>query len=117
MNHISVDLEIVYSSMFRKYVNIVFMPFACLTYMFLFDASTQQRHTLKSDAHTFKFQAVNCDLRPLRRLQLKPGLFSYRHHPKNVEMGSDRSSLVDNWTDLCKVSMRVVLVQKVQQQF
>ena len=41
------------------------------------------------------------------RLQLKPRLFWYRHHPKMHEMVSDRSSRADNLTNLRKISMRV----------
>ena len=41
------------------------------------------------------------------RLQLKRGLFWYGHHPKMLEMVSDRSSRAENWTDLRKNSMRV----------
>ena len=41
------------------------------------------------------------------RLQLKRGLFWYRHHPNMLEMVSDRSSRADNWTDLRKMSMRI----------
>ena len=36
----------------------------------------------------------------LYRLQVKPRLFWYRHHPKMHEMVSDASSQAENWTDL-----------------
>ena len=48
----------------------------------------------------------------LYRLQLKRGLFWYRHHPKMYEMVSDRSSRADNLTKLRKVSMRVFFNSK-----
>ena len=41
------------------------------------------------------------------RLQLKRGLFWYKHHPKVNEMVSDRSSQAENWTDIRKMSMHV----------
>ena len=46
------------------------------------------------------------------RLQLKRGLFWYRHHPKMHEMVSDRSSRAENLTDLRKISMRVFFNSK-----
>ena len=49
---------------------------------------------------------------PICRLQLKRRLFWYRHHPKMHEMGSDRSSRAENWTDLPKNSMRVFFDSK-----
>ena len=49
-----------------------------------------------------------CDVAEYR-LQLKRGLFWYRHHPKIHEMVSDRSWRAANWTDLRKLSMRVFL--------
>jgi len=36
---------------------------------------------------------------PPCRIQLKRGLFWYRHHPNFHEMVSDRSSRAENWTD------------------
>ena len=41
------------------------------------------------------------------RLQLKPGLFWYRHHPKMHEMVSDGSSRAENWADFHNISMCV----------
>ena len=49
---------------------------------------------------------------PIYRLQLKRGLFWYRHHPKMHEMVSDRSSGAKNCTDLRKMSMRVFFDSK-----
>ena len=43
----------------------------------------------------------------LSRLQLEPGLFRYRHHPKMHEMVSDGSSWAEDWTDVRKMSMHV----------
>ena len=41
------------------------------------------------------------------RLQLKRGLFWYRHHLKMHEMVSDRSSQAENLSDLRKISMHI----------
>ena len=46
------------------------------------------------------------------RLQLKRGLFWYRHHPNMHEMVSVRSSRAETWTDLRKISMRVFFNSK-----
>ena len=48
----------------------------------------------------------------LYRLQVKRGLFWYRHHPKLQELVSDRSSRAEKWTDLRKMSMRVFFDSK-----
>ena len=41
------------------------------------------------------------------RLQLKPGLLWYSHHPKLPEMVPDARSRAEDWTDLRKIAMRV----------
>ena len=48
------------------------------------------------------------DSNTICRLQLKQGLFWYGHHPKILEMVSDRSSGAETWKDLRKISMRVL---------
>ena len=67
-----------------------------MQYYGLLDKTVERRHTKKgSPGKTFN------------RLQLERGLFWYGHHPKMQEMASDRSSRAENWTDLCKIAMRV----------
>ena len=56
---------------------------------------------------TFTFVDFVDESMSLGRLQVKPRLFWYRHHPKMHEMVSDRSSRAENLTDLRKISMRV----------
>ena len=46
------------------------------------------------------------------RLQLKRGLFWYRHHPKMHEMVSDRSSRAENLTDFPKFQCASFLIRK-----
>ena len=48
---------------------------------------------------------------PKARLQLKRGLFWYRHHPEMHEMVSDRSSRAETWSDLRKNSMRIFSIR------
>ena len=50
------------------------------------------------------------------RLQPKPGLLWYRHHPKIHEMVSDGSSRAENWTDPRHISMRIFVDSKMQEQ-
>ena len=52
------------------------------------------------------FVTIDC------RLQLKPGLFWYRHDPQMHEMVSDGSSLAEIWTTFRKKSMRVFFCSK-----
>ena len=48
----------------------------------------------------------------LLRLQLKPGLFWYRHYPKLHEMVKYRSSRAENWTNRSGISRRVFFNSK-----
>ena len=52
----------------------------------------QQILPLVGPSHQYK-HIISC------RLQVKPRLFWYRHHPKMHEMVSDRSSRAENLTD------------------
>ena len=47
------------------------------------------------------------------RLELKRGLFWYRHHPKIHDTGSDGSLRAEDWTTLRKSSMRVFCVSNI----
>ena len=60
-------------------------------------------------------QAWCCQSQCCCRLQLKPKLFWYRHHPKMHETVSDERSRAENWTDLRKMSMRVLCCSKQYQ--
>ena len=46
------------------------------------------------------------------KLQVKPRLFWYRHHPNMPEMVSDRNSRAENLTDIRKPSMRIFSIRK-----
>ena len=49
----------------------------------------------------------------MTRLQLKGGLFLYRHYPQIHEMISE-GARADFWTDLRELSMCVVLIQTIK---
>ena len=50
--------------------------------------------------------------KPFSRLQLKRGLFWYRHHTKIPEMVSDRCSRAEHLTIFCEMSMHVFFNSK-----